>query len=71
MTPTRCHYLEVALDSVVDDRLGEVVCGHEAVDSDVSYGRLEVRLLSVHHETNTTLLSTLDGKSGPDRYTSQ
>lgn len=58
-------YLEVALHGVVDDRPGQVVRGHEAVDGDVPDGRLEVRLLSVHHEVHSALHGTLGGKDEP------
>ena len=36
-----CIYLEVHLDGVVDERLGEIEPGHHVVDGEVTDGRLQ------------------------------
>ena len=42
-------YLQIALDGVKDQGASSVVLGHKQVNNNVSYSRLEVGLLCIHH----------------------
>lgn len=50
-------HLQIALDGVIDGGGIHIVLWHQHVDSDVPYGRLEVRLLCIYQQTDSLLRS--------------
>ena len=55
-TAVTTPYLEIALDGVIDGGCVHVVLWHEDIDHNVSDGRLEIRLFSIHQQTHAFLL---------------